>query len=251
MLSWFATTTSGSEIIKYCDLPLINLQKLKDVTSLSENSKFKDIFTYIIEAPDGESFLTVHITDDHFDINQFSTQEFQDLKTKILKGEEIEVVTHSGFFATGILFRYGEKTKGTLALGLHTIHRDTTGERSEFIRGSNVLDFFLQVHFVDQVDAIQGEWGGGDNLNMFNQFFEEEYNKINNPVDRLNLSGTHVKNAIRVAAAKTWTGQQAAKHGFTEVTIEDVSWDEDLTPDSGVPVMKQLVVLFKKEKIKK
>ena len=85
---------------------------------------------------------------------------------------------------------------GILTLTLRTV---VDGVRSSVLRGGEAFQNILR-HFGSAVKTIRGSWTYGDNLATFN---------------RLTAEGM----SPEAAAAKTWTGLQAEKAGFTSVTV--------------------------------
>ncbi len=85
--------------------------------------------------------------------------------------------------------------------GTFTFAIENFPQEGSVLRGKQMFDEAL-AHFGDRVQAVQGAWVFGDNLARFNHAVDG--------------------GASLVAAAKqTWTGQQAARHGFTRVRIDE------------------------------
>lgn len=88
--------------------------------------------------------------------------------------------------------------KPRLALNFKTRVGDT---RSPFLKGAEQFDSILRF-FEGEYVGINAMWYAGDNL--------AEFNRLTGPAHNLSLVE---------AARRTWTGQQALKHGFTDVKI--------------------------------
>ncbi|MEU3455089.1 ricin-type beta-trefoil lectin domain protein [Micromonospora sp. NPDC006766] len=84
------------------------------------------------------------------------------------------------------------------------------------LSGSQMLDNVM-AHFGDRVQSIQGYWVYGDNLAGFNR-------------------AARAGQSLESAAAGTWTGRQAARHGFTNTTI--------LVADAGESGFTKVSALF-------
>ena len=80
-----------------------------------------------------------------------------------------------------------------------TIRTELDGARSSVVNGSTQFARILE-HFAGKFSAIKGNWSYGSNLA---------------DVNRLVGKGLSVEQA----AKQTWTGQQAAKAGFTDVRV--------------------------------
>lgn len=105
--------------------------------------------------------------------------------------------------------------KPRLTLNLFT--RDKDGTRHPLLRGSEQFEDILRF-FEGEYVGINALWYEGDNLAEFN---------------RLTASGLKPEEAAR----QTWTGQQALKHGFTDVKFEK--------PQRGSPgAYRQVSVYF-------
>jgi hypothetical protein len=76
------------------------------------------------------------------------------------------------------------------------------GTRSTVLRGREQFDRVME-HFRGRVNAVQGYWVYGDNLAAINRLTRPPHNLT-----------------LEQAAARTWTGEQAARHGFTRVRID-------------------------------
>jgi hypothetical protein len=70
------------------------------------------------------------------------------------------------------------------------------------LRGKEMFDMTMS-YFGPAVKQVEGNWRYGDNLKVFNELT--------------------AKNVSPIEAAKaTWTGQQAARHGYTEASIKAI-----------------------------
>jgi RHS repeat-associated protein len=87
--------------------------------------------------------------------------------------------------------------EGSLSVTLRT--QLETGVRSTVLRGAEAFQSIL-THFGSAVRSIRGSWQFGTNLATFNE---------------LTAGGM----APEAAAAQTWTAQQAARAGFTQITM--------------------------------
>ncbi|MEB3293061.1 MAG: DUF4157 domain-containing protein [Synechococcales bacterium] len=94
--------------------------------------------------------------------------------------------------------------------------------RSSQLRGraefEAALAHFRRIHGHSGVRGVQGQWGGGDNLDRFNAEFR-----------RLLREGVDQPTALRRAAFATHTGGWARDAGFTQVTIDAFTID----PNTG------------------
>ncbi len=118
------------------------------------------------------------------------------------------------FFTSGQL-----ESNGALRLYFKTRTR-STGRASKVLRGSEQFSEIFN-HFGALVKKIIGEWVSGDNLEKFNQ-----------------LTGAPLFLNEFDAALQTWTGKNAAKFRYTEVTVKIL----DGTPGH----YKKVIVEFKK-----
>jgi hypothetical protein len=89
---------------------------------------------------------------------------------------------------------------GELSLSFRTILEG--GQRSEVLRGEEQFERVM-LHFAGKVKSIQGSWHFGTNLAKFNE-------------------ATGAGRAAEKAALETWTGEQAAAHGYSKVTVVDL-----------------------------
>jgi hypothetical protein len=96
------------------------------------------------------------------------------------------------------LFVAGGVKDGRLRFNIQAIDPET-GARGT-VRGQALFDGMME-HFGSTVKVIEGRWNEGTNLAEFNR-----------------LTGQGV--SLEEAASRTWTGQQAARYGFTKVTVE-------------------------------
>ncbi len=87
-----------------------------------------------------------------------------------------------------------------LYIWFETRNKNNNNNRSRVLYGSEGYKFVMG-HFADKVKCVLGEWVFGDNLEQFN------FKTLNSLVPLEN------------AAQNTWSGQQARKYGFTEVSI--------------------------------
>lgn len=91
--------------------------------------------------------------------------------------------------------------KDLMILGLYT--RGPRGGRLKGFDGHILFKLFLN-YFGSRVRSVMGDWEeNSDNLIHFNELI-----RLQHPVEE--------------AARSTWTGRQAAQHGFTEVKILDL-----------------------------
>lgn len=118
-------------------------------------------------------------------------------------------------FAEGMMVGHG-----VLSLGFYT-RSSVAPERVPGFSGRQLFDLMMN-YFKHEIEVIKGEWiNGGDNIETFS---------------KLVASGMSYENA----ALGTWTGQQAKRHGFTEVEILEVSQVEN-------DFLKVVVIFFRKE----
>jgi hypothetical protein len=107
--------------------------------------------------------------------------------------------------------------------------------RSGQLRGQEefqrVLDHFRAVHGEAGVKGIKGDWGGGDNLDRFNDAFH-----------RALSGGSDWNEALRQAALETHTGTWAAQEGFSEIRFQRYS----ASSGGDRIVFDQVVVTFHK-----
>ena len=96
--------------------------------------------------------------------------------------------------------------------------------RSGQLRGQEefqqVLDHFRGIHGEGAIKGIKGDWGGGDNLDRFNE--------VIGSISELDVSTDPGgwNNALKSAALETYTGDWARTAGFTEVEIVGFSASE-------------------------
>ena len=76
------------------------------------------------------------------------------------------------------------------------------GSRSAVLRGEEQFDLIMR-HFGGSATSVRGAWAYGTNLEKFNMLVRE---------------GKSVQDAAR----GTWTGEQAARFGFTQVTVRAI-----------------------------
>lgn len=100
------------------------------------------------------------------------------------------------YSATGTL-----SFNGTLYLDFKL--KEDFRRRSPLLRGKEQFDAIM-AHFGDHVQQINGVWVEGDNLDIVNEYTSSRH--------RFSLLN---------AARKTWTAQQAFRHGFTVLTVID------------------------------
>lgn len=109
-------------------------------------------------------------------------------------GEEYSVQdpTNPGLYAYGVISSDGE-----LALDIRTTLDD--GQRSPLLRGAEQFHAILKF-FEGEFTSIIGKWQWGSNLARFNE---------------LTARGV----SPEIAAARTWTGEQAGKAGFRTIKV--------------------------------
>lgn len=95
--------------------------------------------------------------------------------------------------------------------------------RSDVLFGEEVLALVME-HFHGRIRYVRGHWLHGDNLGVVNRLV----------VDR----GEPLERAI----AQTWTGLQAAKYGYTKITIVRAEMEKQGRP----PFYWQIDVQFRK-----
>ncbi len=88
--------------------------------------------------------------------------------------------------------------------------------RSSQLRGqeefTRALNHFRGIHGETGIKGIKGDWGGGDNLDRFNEAFKKALG-----------GGAEWNQALRQAALETHTGTWAGREGFSEVRIQSYS----------------------------
>jgi hypothetical protein len=152
---------------------------------------------------------------------------------------EIEDVPNR-FYAQGSLVK---EKNGQHVLELNfKLADDAT--RSGSIQGREAFNEIIE-HFTQPgakgIDAIRGRWGGriaSDNAIDFN-----EYLRVNNYADFADNRAMQDQ-LIREAARITWTGQQAARHGFTRVSAEQIRRDSQLSLSRNTPFLEITVLFF-------
>lgn len=81
-----------------------------------------------------------------------------------------------------------------------------------------------------KVKGRNGKWNAGDyfgdNAQMFNDDVKANWKPEMGALGS-NPPSPALQELFRNAAKNTWTGKQAAKHGFTEVTMEKFIWDAE------------------------
>jgi hypothetical protein len=110
---------------------------------------------------------------------------------------EIDSTVSSGFTAGGRL-----DSQGVLELVIYT-RGDIGRERLPELRGRQAFDLIAE-YFKGRIRAIRGRWTHGDNLKTFNRETSD--------------GGIPLEDA----AARTWTGRQALRHGFSRIYIESL-----------------------------
>jgi hypothetical protein len=104
-------------------------------------------------------------------------------------------------------------------------HRSSLSGRAEF---GTAIEHFQQ-HAPGGVTAIEGRWGGGDNLNAFNRAFTEGVQR-----------GLGTGGSLNWAAQQTRTGDWARSLGYGNVVIVDAQ------RDAATGLFSQLTVRFTK-----
>jgi hypothetical protein len=89
---------------------------------------------------------------------------------------------------------------GELSLTMRT--KLENGVRSEILQGEEQFAEIMK-HFGDRVTGIRGAWSYGTNLDKFNELMRDGKSE-------------------QEAALGTWTGEQAVRAGFTNVTIRSL-----------------------------
>jgi hypothetical protein len=96
--------------------------------------------------------------------------------------------------------------------------------RSGQLRGQEefqrVLEHFRGIHGDAAIKGIKGDWGGGDNLDRFNEVIGS-FSELGVSTDT-----RHWNDALKSAALGTYTGDWARKAGFGEVEIAGYSANE-------------------------
>ncbi len=133
------------------------------------------------------------------------------------------------FFATAEIMGDGKNVlaspipgKRTLALSITLKDKDG---RSSVLRGKEEFKKILK-HFEGRFDQIEGNWN-------------KQGDELSDNLDEINrlTSGAHAL-SLKEAALKTWTGQQAAAAGYTQVHVEEMNGNQGQ--------YSQVIVKFKK-----
>jgi hypothetical protein len=106
------------------------------------------------------------------------------------------------------------------------------------VRGWQMLKKMFDFHGLSNIKKVTGVWTYGTNLEMFLDKFKELTGKpLNKSSIKFNEKPSQeLENIYKEAAKATWTAQQIAKYGFTEIENVNVFYTRYYIDDKNDPL---------------